>query len=191
MLASAQGGCVFSWAGGPEPAGRERAPPHAHWLHGCGGATRYASGRRARELQSLLPDHCMAIAAAASYCCCLTHAGKGVDQLAELIHKIKTNPNDRRLVLTAWNPAALKEMALPPCHMFCQASCGFGGVCCLLAGRVRRRPARASCQASSAGAESCAGMWLLHADSLRWLEAGKGPCRPAMCACCLLACPPL
>ncbi len=45
-------------------------------------------------------------------------------QLAELIHKIKTNPNDRRLVLTAWNPAALKDMALPPCHMFCQVGVG-------------------------------------------------------------------
>jgi hypothetical protein len=41
-------------------------------------------------------------------------------KLAELIHKIKTDPNDRRLVLSAWNPAALKDMALPPCHMFCQ-----------------------------------------------------------------------
>lgn len=48
------------------------------------------------------------------------YTGKGVDQLAELIHTIKTNPNDRRLVLTAWNPAALKDVALPPCHMFCQ-----------------------------------------------------------------------
>ena len=48
------------------------------------------------------------------------YTGKGVDQLAEVIHKIKNNPTDRRILLTAWNPAALKEMALPPCHMFCQ-----------------------------------------------------------------------
>jgi len=48
------------------------------------------------------------------------YAGKGVDQLAEVIDKIKNNPNDRRILMTAWNPAALGEMALPPCHMFCQ-----------------------------------------------------------------------
>jgi dihydrofolate reductase/thymidylate synthase len=48
------------------------------------------------------------------------YAGQGVDQLAEVIKTIKTNPSDRRIVLTAWNPAALKEMALPPCHMFAQ-----------------------------------------------------------------------
>ena len=47
-------------------------------------------------------------------------------QLAELIHKIKSDPHDRRLVLSAWNPAALKDMALPPCHMFCQVG-GVGG----------------------------------------------------------------
>ena len=33
------------------------------------------------------------------------YAGKGVDQLAEVIHKIKTNPNDRRIIMCAWNPA--------------------------------------------------------------------------------------
>jgi len=48
------------------------------------------------------------------------YSGKGIDQLAECIKKIKTNPNDRRIVLSAWNPSDLPIMALPPCHMFCQ-----------------------------------------------------------------------
>ena len=48
------------------------------------------------------------------------YAGQGVDQVADLVHRIKTTPEDRRLILTAWNPAALKEVALPPCHMMCQ-----------------------------------------------------------------------
>lgn len=48
------------------------------------------------------------------------YRGKGVDQLAEVIHKLRHSPDDRRIVLSAWNPAALKDMALPPCHMFCQ-----------------------------------------------------------------------
>lgn len=50
------------------------------------------------------------------------YTGQGVDQLADCIRKIRHNPTDRRIVLSAWNPAALSEMALPPCHMFCQAS---------------------------------------------------------------------
>ncbi len=45
---------------------------------------------------------------------------QSVDQLAEVIHKIKNNPTDRRIIMTAWNPGELKDMALPPCHMFAQ-----------------------------------------------------------------------
>jgi dihydrofolate reductase / thymidylate synthase len=48
------------------------------------------------------------------------YTGQGVDQLAECIHKIIHNPEDRRIIMSAWNPADLNQMALPPCHMFCQ-----------------------------------------------------------------------
>lgn len=44
----------------------------------------------------------------------------GVDQLLNLIHDIKTNPDSRRLIISAWNPAQINEMALPPCHCFMQ-----------------------------------------------------------------------
>jgi thymidylate synthase len=48
------------------------------------------------------------------------YTGKGVDQLQDCIDKIINNPEDRRIIMSAWNPADLDEMALPPCHMFCQ-----------------------------------------------------------------------
>jgi thymidylate synthase len=40
----------------------------------------------------------------------------GVDQISEALNLIKTDPNSRRILVSAWNPKQLKEMALPPCH---------------------------------------------------------------------------
>lgn len=44
----------------------------------------------------------------------------GVDQLAGVIDQIKNNPSSRRIILSAWNPPFIEEMALPPCHAFMQ-----------------------------------------------------------------------
>lgn len=64
------------------------------------------------------------------------YAGQGVDQLAELVDRIKRDPTDRRLILSAWNPAALHEMALPPCHMMAQFYVADGELSCQVGGAV-------------------------------------------------------
>lgn len=46
--------------------------------------------------------------------------GRVIDQMAELIQQIKTNPNSRRLLINAWNVGELEKMALPPCHLLFQ-----------------------------------------------------------------------
>ncbi|KAG9244344.1 thymidylate synthase/dCMP hydroxymethylase domain-containing protein [Calycina marina] len=55
------------------------------------------------------------------------YTGQGVDQLAEVIDKLKNKPYDRRIILSAWNPRDLHLMALPPCHMFAQFYVRFPG----------------------------------------------------------------
>lgn len=56
----------------------------------------------------------------------------GVDQLTNLINDIKNNPNSRRLIISAWNPKEVKDMALPPCHSFMQFYVNEGKLSCQL-----------------------------------------------------------
>lgn len=56
----------------------------------------------------------------------------GVDQLSNLIEQIKKNPNSRRLIISAWNPAEVDQMALPPCHSFMQFYVAEGKLSCQL-----------------------------------------------------------
>ncbi|MBK5215767.1 MAG: thymidylate synthase [Candidatus Pacebacteria bacterium] len=44
------------------------------------------------------------------------YTGQGIDQLKKIIDTLKTNPRDRRMIVSAWNPQQFGEMALPPCH---------------------------------------------------------------------------
>lgn len=48
------------------------------------------------------------------------YSGQGIDQLANVISQLKTDPSSRRIVLSAWNPGDLDKMALPPCHILAQ-----------------------------------------------------------------------
>lgn len=52
--------------------------------------------------------------------------GERVDQLSQLIKRIKEKPTDRRLIVSAWNPADVPQMKLPPCHMMYQCYVSHG-----------------------------------------------------------------
>ena len=58
--------------------------------------------------------------------------GQEIDQLGDLVEMIKTNPDSRRLMLSAWNPADVPNMALPPCHCLFQFHVANGRLSCQL-----------------------------------------------------------
>lgn len=60
------------------------------------------------------------------------YTGEGVDQLQNLINTIRDNPNDRRMILSAWNPVDIPQMALPPCHCMAQFFVANGELYCQL-----------------------------------------------------------
>jgi thymidylate synthase len=59
-----------------------------------------------------------------------TPDGRHIDQIANLLNQIRANPQSRRLIVSAWNPALVDEMALPPCHCLFQFYVADGKLSC-------------------------------------------------------------
>jgi thymidylate synthase len=61
-----------------------------------------------------------------------TPDGRHIDQIAQLLLQLKSNPDSRRLIVSAWNPAEIERMALPPCHCLFQFYVAEGRLSCQL-----------------------------------------------------------
>lgn len=60
------------------------------------------------------------------------YSGKGIDQLNKVIDMLKSSPDDRRMIMCAWNPSDVPRMALPPCHCLAQFYVADGELSCQL-----------------------------------------------------------
>ena len=58
--------------------------------------------------------------------------GKHIDQIAKAVHDLKNNPDSRRIIVSAWNPGEIDQMALAPCHAFFQFYVADGKLSCQL-----------------------------------------------------------